>query len=71
MKLAGGGLQWSMRTAIDIHAACPANPFTTIVIERYRIFSLLYQFIIQDIEHFQEGHIRRNMVELIAFERPF
>ena len=36
----------------------PQMPFAAIVIERHRLLALGDQVLVQDVEHFQERHVR-------------
>ena len=58
VKLANGGaLESAMGFAVDHHAAHAADAFAAIVIESDGIFTLFDQAFVEDVEHFEEGHV--------------
>jgi hypothetical protein len=46
--------QWAVRDAIDHEPTRSADAFATIMIECYRLFTLIHQTFVQDIQHFEE-----------------
>ncbi len=83
-KLAGGNpVIWSVRTAVYKQAACAADSFPAVVIERngtaalastldsHRIGAFANKLLIEDIKHFQEGSVAFNPAYVIGFEMSF
>ena len=58
MELAGGGGELTaMCQPVNHHATRTTNPFPTIMIESDWFFTFRNQLLVQDIKHFQEGHV--------------
>jgi hypothetical protein len=57
-----------MRPPIDHEAARPANTFTAVRVEINWLIPRLDQPFVEDVEHFQERHIRRNVVKLVVLK---
>jgi hypothetical protein len=55
-----------MGTPIDIHGTHAADPFTAIMVKSDRIFSFTDQFFVENVEHFKEGHFRRDIFHLVG-----
>jgi hypothetical protein len=60
-----------MRNAIDHHPAGAADPLATIVIERDRLAATRDETFVYDIEHFQERHVRTDVLRVVREERTF
>src|SRR4029077_1523646 len=61
-------LHGAMRHAVDHHAARPADPLATIVIERDRHPSRLYEPLVDDVEHLEERHVRADLARVVLLE---
>ena len=67
MKLTGGGgFLRSVRGAIDDHAAGSANALSAVVVERDRLLAVPDEALVEDVEHLQERHVGRHLVQLVA-----
>ena len=55
-----------MSLAVDHHAAHTANPFAAIVIECDGIFALGNKALVDDVEHFQKGHVLADVGGIVA-----
>jgi hypothetical protein len=60
-----------MSTTIDVHAAGSADALPTIMVESNRLFAFGYKLFIQDVEHFKEGHLGRDILYLVCLEAAF
>src|SRR5262249_62122062 len=60
----------SVRNAVDDQAAHAADAFAAIGVEGDRIFALLDQPFVDDVEHLEKGHVRRDMVGGVIDELP-
>jgi hypothetical protein len=56
--------------AIDHHAARAADALATVVVESNRLLPLADQPLVEHVEHFEERHVGRNVVELVGFKPP-
>src|SRR5205085_224660 len=54
----------------DHHRAGAADALAAIVIERDRIVAGRDQLLVQYVEHFQERHVRADIIDLIVNESP-
>ena len=69
VKLAGGGrMVGTVRHTVDDQRAHTANTFAAVVVEGKAFLALLHLFFVHDVQHFEEGHIGRNVVDLDSFE---
>ena len=72
VKLAGrDALQWTVCASINIERARTADPFTAIMVECDGIIPFADEFEIQQVEHFEERHVGRNVGQDIVDEPPF
>jgi len=58
-----------VRTPVHDDAARPADPLTTVAVERHGWLALRDQPLVQTIERFEERHLRTEVIELVAHER--
>jgi len=71
VELAGGGAgEGAVWFAVNDHAAGAADTFAAVVVEGDGFFFLLEEAFVEDVEHFQEGHVLVG-VDMIGFEVPF
>ena len=69
VKLASGGrMVGAVRHTVDDERAHTTDTFAAVVVESEAFLALLHLFFVHDVEHFQEGHVRRNIVDLDSFE---
>jgi hypothetical protein len=59
---------WAMRLTIDHAAARAADPFAAIAIELDRILVGLDQVFVDEVEHFQKGHVGRNILGFVSIK---
>lgn len=59
-----------MGTAVDDHTAGSTDAFAAIMLERNGVFSFCNEPLVEDIEHFEETHVRAYIVELVCFKSP-
>ena len=59
-----------MRDPVDDHAAGPADALSAVVIERDRFFAAFDQALIDDVEHFQKGHVGRYVIGVVHDKLP-
>jgi hypothetical protein len=64
----GRAAQATVGDAVDDQPAGAANPFATIRIECDRFFALGDQPLVHHVEHFEERHVRIDVVGRIGFE---
>jgi hypothetical protein len=57
-----------VRPAVDHCAAHAANALTAIVIECDRFIAVQRQLLIHNVDHFQEGHVRGNILRAIGLK---
>ena len=69
VKLASGGrMVRTVRHTVDDERAHATDTFAAVVVEGEAFLALLHLFFVHDVQHFQEGHVRRNIVDLDSFE---
>ena len=69
VKLASGsGMVRTVRHTVDDERAHTANTFAAVVVESEAFLALLHLFFVHDVQHFEERHVRRNIVDLDSFE---
>ena len=69
VQLAGRGTTVrTVRLTVDHHSAGSTNSFPAIVVERDGLFPFGDQLFVQDVEHFEEGHIRGNAADGIGLQ---
>ncbi len=67
VKLAdGSALEAAMSLAIDHEAAHAADAFAAIVVEGDGIFTLVDEGFVEDVEHFEEGHVLIDVGKVVA-----
>ena len=59
----------AMRHAVDQETAGAANSLAAIVFERDRGLALVLEVFVQQVQHLEERHIRRNALHLIVSKR--
>lgn len=72
VELAGGhfGIR-TVRLAVDMQRTHATDTLTAVVVERHRFFALVYQVVVQDIEHFEERRVFGDIVHLVRLEPAF
>ena len=58
----------AVRHTVDDQRAHTANTFAAVVVESKAFLALLHLFFVHDVQHFEEGHVRGNVVDLDSFE---
>ena len=58
----------AVRDAVDDESARTAHAFATVVVERDRPVARCDQILVQHIEHFEKGHVRADVLELVGLE---
>jgi hypothetical protein len=58
----------AVRPAVDDDAARAADALAAVVVERDRVFALLREVLVHDVEHLEERHVRIDVVRLVADE---
>ena len=72
MQLARGNIfVGSVRMAVDVQRAHTANAFTAVVVEHDRLFAFVDQIIVQNIQHFEERRVGRNILHRVLHKFPF
>lgn len=56
---------------VDIKRAHAANTLTTVVVEDKRLLAVLYQLLVKDVQHLEEGGITRDVLHLEGVKWPF
>ena len=64
----GGAPAAAVRNAIDDQRTHAADAFAAVGVKSDRIFAARDQFFIHHVEHFQEGHIGKDIPRLVNFE---
>ncbi len=71
MQLTEGRLPFrTMGDAVDHRTAHAADPLPAVMVKGDRLLAFLGQFFIEDIDHFQKGHVRADVSESIVFKSP-
>src|SRR4051812_19863160 len=71
MQLAGGGPgHRSMRHAIDHQTTRTADPLTTVMVEGNGHLSPLDEALVDNVEHFQERHVRADVRGIVLHHTP-
>ena len=69
VKLASGGrMVRTVRHTVDDEGAHATDTFAAVVVEGEAFLALLHLFFVHDVQHFEEGHVGRNIVDLDSFE---
>lgn len=72
VELAGGDLAFgAVRHTIDGQRAHAANAFSAVVVEVDRFLVVGDESFVDDVEHFQEGAVFRDVVRLVGFDTAF
>jgi hypothetical protein len=58
----------SLGDAVDHAGTGPADAFATVAVEGDRIFAAGDQILVDDVEHLQKGHVRRNVLGFVGDE---
>ena len=66
----GDPAQRPVSPPVDVQAAGPADPFAAVVIERDGILTLPGKFEVEEIQHLQERHVRRHVVQIVRDQLP-
>ena len=67
----GGALEAAVGFAVDHDAAHAADAFAAIVVEGDGIFALLDEALVEDVEHFEEGHVLVDVGDVVADHAAF
>ncbi len=71
VELAGGRAgKGAVGFAVDDHATGAADAFAAIVVEGDGVFFLSYEAFVEDVEHFEEGHVLVG-IDFVGFEVSF
>ena len=57
-----------MWSTVDIERAHTADTFAAVVVEYERLLAFFYELLVEDVEHFEEGSVARDILHLTAFE---
>ena len=69
MQLAQGGFPFrAVGPAVDHGAAHAADPFPAIMVKGNGLLALQGEPLIDNVQHFQEGGVRRNILGLVGFQ---
>ncbi len=72
MELAGGDtLHGAVGMTVDIERAHTADTFAAVVVEHDGFFALLYELLVEHVEHLKEARACRNVVERVVDELSF
>ena len=66
----GGGPARAVGRAVDDHAAGAADAFAAVVVEGDRLLALADEALVDDVEHLQERHVRRDVGRVVGDEPP-
>src|SRR2546426_312733 len=58
----------TVRTAVDHHAAHPADPLAAVVVERDRLVLAREQLLVEHVQHLEERHVGTHVRHRIAHE---
>ena len=71
MELASGdSVVRAVRVSVDVKRTHTADAFAAVVVERDRLFAFADELVVQNVQHFEEGGVRRNVVDAVGFETP-
>jgi hypothetical protein len=59
-----------VRQAVHDQRAGAANAFAAVALERHRFLALAHKIVVDLVEHFEEGHVGRNIFRLDFLEFP-
>src|SRR5690606_31015545 len=66
VELAGSSsFFFTVRTTVYCEGATSTNTFSAVVIESYRFISLVHKVFIENIQHFEKGHVFANVIYII------
>ena len=70
IELAGGGtaLGFAVGRSVDVERAHTADAFAAVVVEDERLFAVVDEFFVEDVEHFEEARIIGDVLHLALFE---
>ena len=69
VDLAGrSGLTGTMSKTVDVQRAHTADTLAAVVVESHGILTLVYEVVVQNIEHFEERGVGRDVLNLIGLE---
>ena len=70
VELAGGGALcgFAVGRTVDVEGAHAADAFSAVVVEDEGLFSVVNEFLVEDIEHFEEGGVVGNVLHFALFE---
>ena len=70
VELAGGGALcgFAVGRTVDVEGAHAANAFSAVVVEDEGLFSVVNEFLVEDVEHFEEGGVVGNVLHFALFE---
>ena len=72
MELAGrDALDGSVGVSVDIERAHAADAFAAVVVEDDGLFVLLYELLVEHVEHFEEAAVGRNIVKMVGGKAAF
>ena len=64
----GGAAVGPVRDAVDHQAAHAADALAAVGVERDRVLALAHQAFVDDVEHFEERHVRRDVGGRVVLE---
>ena len=70
VELASGGALcgFAVGRAVDVEGAHAANAFSAVVVEDEGLFPVVDEFLVEDVEHFEEGSVVGNVLHFALFE---
>ena len=72
VDLAGRGtLARAVCVAVDVQRAHAADTLAAVVVEGHGLLALVYEVVVQDVEHFEERGVGRDVLHLVGLEGPF
>ena len=72
VDLAGrGALAGTVGLSVDVQRAHAADTLAAVVVEGHRLLALVDEIVVQDVEHFEERGVGRNVLHLVALESAF
>ena len=72
VDLAGrGSLAGTVGLSVDVQRAHAADTLAAVVVEGHRLLALVDEIVVQDVEHFEERGVGRNVLHLVALESAF
>ena len=70
VQLAGCGCGTSVGDAVDHDTAHAADALTAVMVEGNRLLVRICELLVEHVQHLEEGHVRRHVVDVVVNHRP-